>query len=473
MRRIQLDDTAHTERDSASLIERVMQAIHQRIARRTLEPGAKLPSIRGFAEAMGVSKSTVVEAYDRLAAEGVIQSRRGSGFYVAGHLPPLSLTRLGPQIDRAIDPFWVARQSLDSDGTTLKPGGGWLPSAWMADNGLRRALRTLARAQQSDDLTNYETSIGLQPLRQILARRLIEGGIDASPGQIVITESATQAIDFLCRFLLEPGDTVLIDDPCYTNFQALLRAHRAKLVGVPYTPAGPDVEAFTQAVTAHRPRLYVTNSAIHNPTGATLSAVTAHRLLKIAEAAHMTIIEDDIYADFEHERAPRLAAFDGLERVVHVGSFSKTLSAAVRCGYIATRRDWIESFVDLKIATSVGSSRLSSSLLLQILKDGGYRKHVADLRERLAVAMGRVTARLTDIGFTPWVKPRAGMFLWCALPEGVDSAQLARQALAENIVLAPGNAYSPSQTAGRFMRFNVAQCSDDRIFTFLEQAIRA
>ena len=115
------------------------------------------------------------------------------------------------------------------------------------------------------------------PLRQLISRRLGERGVDAAPDQIVLTESGTQAIDLICRFLLEAGDTVLVDDPCYFNFQALLRAHRVRVVSVPYTPSGPDIEAFAAVLAAERPRLYITNSAVHNPTGATLSPVTAHR----------------------------------------------------------------------------------------------------------------------------------------------------------------------------------------------------
>src|SRR6185436_11995893 len=104
-------------------------------------------------------------------------------------------------------------------------------------------------------------------------------------------ESGTQALDLVLRFLLEPGDTVLVDDPCYFNFQALLRAHRAKIVSVPYTPTGPDLARFNEQVTAHRPRLYVTNAALHNPTGATPSAQSAHRILTAAAAHDLTIVE--------------------------------------------------------------------------------------------------------------------------------------------------------------------------------------
>ncbi len=449
----------------------VMGAIRERITGRRLAPGARLPSIRAFATAMAVSKSTVVEAYDRLAAEGAIEARRGSGFFVAGPPLPFSPADLGPRLERAVDPFWVSRQTLDAGDTVLKPGCGWLPAEWLPQESLRRSLRALSRAP-AETLADYGTPLGLAPLRLWLSRRLAGHGIEAAPDQILLTESGTQALDLVCSLLVEPGDTVLVDDPCYFNFHALLRAHRVRMVGVPFGPNGPDLAAFEQVLPEHRPRLYVTNSGLHNPTGASLSPVVAHRLLKLSEPFGLTIVEDDIFADFELEPAPRLAAFDGLERVVQIGSFSKSLSASVRCGYIAARRDWIEGLIDLKIAGSFGTGRLAAELVLGVLKDGGYRRHMDGLRTRLARAMGETAARLHDIGIEPWIEPRGGMFLWCRLPEGLDSAVIAQRLLAQDIVLAPGNVYSLSQSASRFMRFNVAQSGDPRLFAALGRVVK-
>ncbi len=464
-------DARAEQKGGGQRIGAVMAEIRSRIAGRGLVPGARLPSVRAFAKAMHVSVSTVVEAYERLAAEGLIRSRPGSGFYVSSPLAPLSLSEIGPKLDRAIDPFWVSRQALE-DGDLLKPGCGWLPSSWMPEVAIRRALRSLSRSEDRV-LSDYGTPLGSPQLRQLLSRRMSEHGIPAAPDQIILTESGTHAIDLLCRFLIEPGDAVLVDDPCYFNFHALLRAHRAKVVGVPMTPAGPDIEAFGKAIEEHKPRLYITNSAIHNPTGATLSPVVAHRLLKLADRAGLTVIEDDIFADLEHEPAPRLAAFDGLDRVVHIGSFSKTLSASVRCGFIAAKREWIEGLVDLKIATSFAAGRLSSELVLLLLTDGSYRKHLEELRVRLSRAMEATTGRLATLGITPWLQPRAGLFLWCRLPNGIEAADVARACLADNIVLAPGNAFSLSQNAGSFLRFNVAQSEDARIFRSLGRALDA
>ena len=157
--------------------------------------------------------------------------------------------------------------------------------------------------------------------------------------------------------------------------------------------------------------------------------------------------------------------------MIHIGSFSKTLSASARCGFIAARPDWIEGLIDLKIATSFGGGRLAAELVLNVLRDGSYRKHIEGLRLRLSRAMGEVNTRLKSLGIEPWLEPQAGMFLWSRLPDGIDAADVAREALAENIVLAPGNAFSLSQSATSFLRFNVAQSRDIRIFEALRKAI--
>ena len=451
-------------------VDVVMDALRERIAGRSLMPGARVPSIRAMTETLGVSKSTVVEAYDRLVAEGTIVARRGSGFFVSGHAPPLALADLGPRLDRQVDPLWLTRQSLETGQKALKPGCGWLPASWLPEDGVRRALRAVARDPHAA-LADYATPPGLPALRQQLAWRLAQHGVDAPPEQIILTDGGTHALDLVCRFLLEPGDTVLIDDPCYFNFQALLRAHRARIVSVPYTPSGPDLAAFERVLVEHRPRLYVTNSAIHNPTGATLAPAVAHRLLKLAGEHKLLIVEDDIFADFEDEAAPRLAAFDGLARVVSIGSFSKTLSAAVRCGFIAARADWVEPLIDLKLATSFGNGQLAASVVHRLLVDGTYRRHLEGMRAKLADSMGETIRRLTQAGLDIWTRPRAGMFVWARLPGGLDGAEIARHALVDNVVLAPGNVFSASHSAAGFLRFNVSQCNRPKAYEALQRAM--
>ncbi|WP_129777891.1 aminotransferase-like domain-containing protein [Peristeroidobacter soli] len=454
-----------------TLVGQVMRLIQTRIDRRQYTPGARIPSVRAMADSMGVSKSTVVEAYGRLVAEGIVQPRLGSGFYVAAPLAPLNLAELSTDTDPTVDPLWVMRQSLRPGEESLRPGCGWLPDSWMPHEMMRKALRSAARDGSGATLFEYGPALGADSLRGLITRRLLDQGVDAVPDQVMITDSCTHAIDLVCRFLLEPGDTVLVDDPCYFNFKALLRAHRANVIGVPVTPGGPDLSVFASLLEAHRPRIYITNSGLQNPTGASLTAPLAHRLLKLSEPHGLVIVEDDIFGDFEEQPSPRLAAFDGLDRVVRVSSFSKTLSASVRLGYIACRSDWIRGLADLRMVTGMASSPLNAELVESMLIDGSYRRHVERIRTRLAQQRQLVTARLARLGIVPWTEPGGGMFLWCALPGGADAADVARRALAQNVILAPGNAFSVSGAATGFVRFNVTQMEGDKVYAALRRAL--
>jgi DNA-binding transcriptional MocR family regulator len=448
-----------------------MERVRRLVAARALGPGEKLPSIRRLAGQAGVSPSTVAEAYDRLVAEGLIRSRPGAGFVVVGAPPPLPLADAAPDRDRAIDPFWVSRQSLDARSADM-PGCGWLPAEAMPNAAVRRALRALARAPDAT-LANYGGTRGTLALRRHVARLAAADGIEVGPDRVLLTASGTQAIDLVCRLFLSPGDTVVVDDPCYFNFQALLKANRVAIVGIPFTRAGPDPRAFAEALATHRPRLYITNSALHNPTGATLSPQVAHQVLTAAAAHDVTVVEDDIFAHFEPEPSPRLAALDGLDRVIRIGSFSKVLSASIRVGYVAARADIVEALIDLQIASSFGApSPLAAELVAAVIGEAGWAKHLAGLHRRLGRARGEVAGRLRALGIEPWLMPRGGFYLWCSLPDGLDAADVARRALDEDVVLAPGNVFSVSRSAAGFMRVNVAQTSDAALGV-LERALGA
>jgi DNA-binding transcriptional MocR family regulator len=343
----------------------------------------------------------------------------------------------------------------------------------MPEIGMQRALRDLAR-DRSFHKASYDSPIGYEPLRRQLAVRLADRGVVASPDQIVLTDSTTHGLDLALRFLVQPGDAVAVDDPSYFRQSPLLKAHRVDVVAAPLTPEGPDVSALEAIFAARKPRLYLTVAGLHNPTGASLSPATAHRVLKLAERHDVVIVEDEVFADFE-PGAPgtRLAAFDGLDRVIQVGSYSKTVSAALRCGYIALRPDWVEAVVDLKLATALSSGHFAAAFLHRVLTEAGYRRHLAALRARLADAMGQTLRRLRASGLTPWIEPRGGIFVWARLPDGLDGADIARHGLKNDVVFAPGNVFSVSHAARGYLRFNVAQCAHPRIFDVLAEAIAA
>ena len=451
-------------------IDQVIAWVEQQIEDRIWVSGSKLPSVRALAQQKHVSVSTIVEAYARLAAKEVLEARQGAGYFVKNQFKPYLLTQQQPQLHREIDPLWISRQSLDATDDILKPGCGWLPTTWMPEEIVRKAIRTVSRGE-SNTVISYSTAIGFSELRQVISRRLDATGVVASPDQILLVESGTHAIDLICRLSLKAGDTVLIDDPCYFNFQALLNVHQVKTIAIPFTATGPDLNAFEQAL-QHQPKLYITNSGIQNPTGASLSLHSAYQILKWAEQYQLTIIEDDIFADLEQLPAPRYAALGGFSQVLQIGSFSKTVSASIRCGYIVANQDWIDPLVDLKIATSFSNDHFNAAVIYQVINDGQYRKHLDWLRKNLAQAMTYSLQQLNALQIEPWIIPKAGMLLWCKLPKGIDAAKLSQYCLAQGIILAPGNAFSQSQQASQFLRFNVAQSLHAKVYAVLAEGLK-
>jgi len=449
----------------------VIDHIRQRVAQGALAPGARLPSVRACARLLSVSPSTVVEAYSRLVAEGEIFARRGSGFYVSDRLHPRVLANPGARLEREIDPLWVMRQSLEADRRLAMPGCGWLPETWMPIDSIRKGLRATARGEMSG-LVSYTSPLGYLPLRRHLERRLNDRGIPARWDRIVLTDSGTQAIDLLCRLLLRRGDTVMVDDPCYFNFLNILGAHEVTVIGIPFTSSGPDLETISIMASSAKPRLYLTSASPHNPTGVTVSPVVQHRILKLAEANDFFIIEDDVFADFEPGPTTRLAAFDGLERVAYVGSFSKTLSASMRCGFVSAPATWVDSLADLRLASTFGGNEVTTRLVHDLLTSGAYSRHLENVRSRLVRRYPMVLNRLSESGLKLWIEPRGGMFLWAELPANLEAAEVARYAMKEGVLLAPGNVFSAGLRWRSFLRFNIAQSDDESVYQTLREAMK-
>jgi DNA-binding transcriptional MocR family regulator len=283
------------------------------------------------------------------------------------------------------------------------------------------------------------------------------------------TTSAEIAVSASIR---SPSSTAAVDDPSYFRLLPLLKAHRRNVAAIPLTPGGPDTATMETVFAEQSPRVYLTIGGLNNPTGASLSPAIAHRVLKLAERHKVVIVEDEIFADFEPgPPGTRLAAFDRLERVIQVGSYSKTISAALRCGYLALRPDWVDPVVDLKLATALSSSHFAAAFLHRMLTEAGYRRRLSALRARLADAMGRTLARLRAAGLTPWIEPHGGLFVWARLPDGLDAVDIARRGLAEAVAFAPGPVFSAAPDAYAYLRFNAAASLSPRGFGALERAM--
>ncbi len=188
----------------------------------------------------------------------------------------------------------------------------------------------------------------------------------------------------------------------------------------------------------------------------------------------MTLVEDDPFADILPLGSPRLAALDQLERVIYVGTFSKTLSASLRSGFIAGNAELIRQLTDVKMLTVVNSSGYVERLLYELMAGGHYRRHLKRLRERVERATATALARLRGIGFEELVEPAGGYYLWCPLPEGIDDIALSRRAAREGIFLAPSSIFAVpgDYRSGPAMRINVAYADDPAFLDFMARVRR-
>ncbi|MGW7774802.1 aminotransferase-like domain-containing protein [Pseudomonas machongensis] len=449
------------------LVQQLTDQLQAWIEQQRLRPGARLPSIRTLASTLEVSQSCVIDAYDRLVSIGWLEARHGTGFFVAERKPGLAQEDALAWGD-AIDGSW--RQFGDGHETLLKLGCGWLPTAWHARDALAQAIRLVSRGDP-EDLFRYCSPLGLASLRQQLHKRLSQLDVPTAAERILTTQGGSHGLDLLVRTLLKPGDTVVVESPGYYNLFTLLRQHQVRMLPLPRTPAGPDVQALEQLLVEHRPRCLFVNSLYQNPTGTSLSPKTAYRLLELAREHDLRIIEDDIYADFQDGPATRLATLDSEQRVIYLGSFSKTLSSALRVGYIAADAELIGQLAQLKMVTGIGTSRFVEQVVGQMLANGSYRKSVQRLRLRLAQHMAKLLGQLEAFGWEVFCEPYGGMFVWARVP-GRDFAWLDRLALEHSVLLTPGSAFDHQGADSDWLRINVAYGQDIRAQAFFAYAGR-
>jgi len=453
------------------LVSQIVDGLRRLITDQTLRPGTKLPSIRAFAASHAVSVFTVVEAYDRLTAQGWLVSRANAGFFVKRRADEAVAPGEPPPVDPRFDARWYLQHIFETRTLPLKPGCGWLPQGWLFEDGVRRSLRQLA--SDGAEIGGYGLPRGHMALRLLISELLAEQQIVAGPEQVLLTQGSSQALDLVARQLLKPGDAVLVDDPGYPNLMYMLRFLGVQLIGVPRTPSGYDLVALEALLAQHRPKVFFTQPRLQSPTNSVTPLAQLFRLLQLAGQHDLTLVENDLYVDLDTERRPSLASLDQLQRVVYVGSYSKTISPNIRVGYLVARPELLDDLAQLKMLSGLTSSDLTERLAFGALSEGRWRKHLRSLHERLAEAHQQVAQRLTGLGFEIFNETKAGLYQWVRHPDLTDSAALTREAAHEGLMLGPGHLFLVEPRPTAWLRFNVAFSTDARVMDFLARHIDA
>lgn len=461
---------------SITLVEQIVQGFQSRIDQGLMRAGMRLPSIRSFAASQQVSRFTVVEAYDRLVARGFVESRRGSGFFVRARQPVrrASDRHWAEAPSSKVDVVWLLRNMFKRMPPSRMPGAGVLPADWLDAPLIAQSVRALGKHSGAAYL-DYGHPQGYLPLRDQLQARLNELEIPATSAGLLTTSGVTQGLDVVAQHFLAPGDTVLVDEPCWFLLFGRFATLRVNVISVPRSVGGPDLAALEALMQAHKPRLFFTTAVLHNPTGTSMTAQHAHQLLRLAEKHDVIVVEDDVYSDLHPGGAvlpnTRLAALDGLQRVIYLGGFSKTLAANLRVGFIAASEPLITQLTDLKMLLQLTCSELGERVVYRILSEGHYRRHLQRLRQRLEKQRDPVLRRLERVGLKCFAEPLAGMYVWVDLQ--ADASAVARLMMEQGYLTAPGALFLPDQRASTWMRFNLATSHETAMIKALTAAIDA
>lgn len=342
----------------------------------------------------------------------------------------------------------------------LKLGCGWLPDTWRESDDISYAIREISRTDTAG-VFNFSTPLGLPALREQLHKRLMQIQVASSAERILTTHGASHAQDLLIRSLLKAGDTVVVETPGYGNLYRQLTFHGVTLLEVPRTRSGPDIQALETLLASHRPKCLFINSLYHNPTGSSLSREVAERLLHLARTRDFLIVEEDVYGDLQHASCVRLAALAHDDRVIYISSFSKTLSSALRVGYLTASTALVSQVLKLKILTGMGTSRFAEAMVACLLANGTYRKWVQRLRRRLGTEMAKTLQVLEDEEWEVFTVPAGGMFVW-ARPRTGDGSRLHARARQLGVLLSSGELFSPTGEHADWLRINVAYACDYR-----------
>lgn len=490
---------------SQSLTEQLSVRFAERIRSRLLAPGARLPSVRLCAEQQGVSASTVVAAYDQLLAQGLVVARKNRGFFVrdtslnavlaqapkaqvaikniagaktgttAGHAPPGAWSTA----------TWMATRQAPVDATALirgmfhkvsnkpQPGMGVFPSDWLETTFMPAAVRKVTSVSALRDFSlQYGEPMGDSGLRRALSQKLSALNVHAAPEQIITTVGATHALDIVSRTLLRAGDCVMVEEPGWAVEFARLDALGMRILPVPRRADGPDLAVMAQYCEIHQPKLFVSVSVFHNPTGYCLTPGSAHRVLQLAMQHNFHIVEDDTYSHLAPEHATRLCALDGLQRTIYVSGFAKILAPGWRVGFMAAPPDLVERLLDTKLLATLTTPALLEKALAWCIDQGQLRRHAERIRTRLDGARARSVKLALAHGCTFAAEP-AGLFGW--VDTGVDTDALSQRMLDEGYLIAPGGLFHAARKPSTLMRINFATTQEAafwKVFARLRDAVR-
>ena len=324
---------------------------------------------------------------------------------------------------------------------------------------------------------SFDGPQGILPLRSFLVQKLADHrDIHVTPEEVLITSGSGQAIELMNEILLEEGDTVIVESFSFAGALTYLRRRKVNIIGVDVDRDGMRMDQLEQALQVlkgkgTRPKYIYTIPTLQNPTGAVMTMERRQKLLSLSEEYGVPIFEDECYADliFEGEYENSIRSLDDSNRVLHIGSFSKSLGPGIRLGYVVASWDVMSRLLSRK---TDGGTGVMDQMIVGDYFTNHYEEHIQNVRSGLRRKMDALAAALRE-HFGPTIEfeiPRGGMYLWVKLPSGVDSRKLVEPALREGVAFNPGPDWSADpEAATNYIRLCFALPSEAEIWEGVEK----
>ncbi|GAA1860217.1 PLP-dependent aminotransferase family protein [Pseudonocardia ailaonensis] len=441
-------------RDRPAYLE-LYEQLRDRILRGQLAAGSRLPPSRTLAAEAGVSRNTVLAAFDQLQSEGYIRGRQGSGTFVAKVLPeqllgveaapprsPLSLSTTAKLSARGERLTRTSRVPLPSvlgkqpRGTAFLIG---LPAldAFPFDTWSKLYAQRLRNSGAR--LMTYDDAAGYRPLREAVAGYIGNvRGVHCSADQVVIMTGSQQALEFCARILLDPGDPAWIEDPGYLGARAALVSAGARLIPVPVDESGLDVAAGIDLEPSAR--LAVVTPSHQFPLGHVMSLERRLALIDWAARNEAWIVEDDYDSEFRYVGKPQAAlkAVDPYQRVVYVGTFSKVLFPGLRLGFVVVPPDLVDAFVAAHLSTDMHAHLMDQAVVADFIEQGHLARHMRRMRMMHAERLQALVREAERLGDTIEIRPsEGGLHLVGRLPDNSDDVAIAKAAVRKGVHVWP------------------------------------
>src|SRR5215210_2105334 len=440
-------DLSRIDRDgAASITQQLVDLFTGAIESGQLEPGEKLPTTRALAADAGVNHLTAARVYRRLAELGYVTATVGRGTFVRSLVPAASEEQGDDwQVWAMPDRPATYSEQVQDDAFRLarEPGiislsTGWPSPQLYPTEELAQITADVFREEGGNAL-NYLTAEGLYPLREQIATRW---RFATEPEEIIVTSGARQAIDLVCRALLEPGDVAVVESPTFIGLLSSLRATGARVIGVPYDRDGLDLDVLEQVLARHEVKLCALQTVSQNPTGRDISPERSERLAKLARERNFFVLEDGVYSDvrFDGRDIPPPLRSLAPGHVIYCDSLSKSVGGGLRMGWIAARGPVFDRLATLKLETDFHSNTLSQHLTARFLAAGGYERHMEKTmpfyEERRDLLMEALERHLP--GEYRAERPHGGHHVWVQLVRPLDERGLCREAVRAGVTFTPG-----------------------------------